>query len=189
MEIKHEIIDRELIKKIKSGDQRAFELLFRLLHKKLCNYAYIFVRDYSVSDEIIQETFIKVWETKDSLKEGQSVSAFLYKCVHNNSINYLKKKKVSSQFSEKYLNEIRASLSTVEQDFNEELIGKISLENLETRLTSAIDELPGQCREIFLLSRFENLTYQEIANKLEISVNSVKTQISRAFQKIRAVLK
>jgi len=182
---KLEIINGELIRKIKSGDQGAFELLFRLLHKKLCSYAYIYVRNYDVSDEIIQETFIKIWETREALREDQSVRAFLYRCVHNNCINYLKKKSVTIRLSEKYNHEFKVSAPVGEPDFNEELIEKLELENLETRLRLAIDELPDQCKEIFLLSRFNDLTYQEIAEKIGISVNTVKTQISRAFQKIR----
>jgi RNA polymerase sigma-70 factor, ECF subfamily len=186
--VQHEIIDGEQIKRIKSGDQIAFALVFRLLHKKLCSYAYVYVRDYDVSDEIVQETFIKLWESKELLKEDQSLCAYIYKCVHNNCINYIKKQQVNSKLSAEYINTVNVSMQTVEQDFDEELIEKLMLEDIESRLTLAINGLPGQCREIFLLSRFGYLSYQEIADKLAISVNTVKTQISRAFQKIRTEL-
>lgn len=182
--------DEKLISRIKAGDQFAFELLFKIMHRKLCAYAKTLVRDTDIANDLIQDTFIKIWEVRENLQEDKSIQAYLFRSVHNNCINYLHKKQLSIRHSEEYARNMKESLLFSEQSNDYELfLEKIAQDNFELLLSGAIDELPSQCKEIFLLSRYHHLTYSEIANKLGLSVNTVKTQISRAFQKIRNVLK
>jgi RNA polymerase sigma-70 factor, ECF subfamily len=186
---KEELIHNEIIKRVKSGDQKAFELLFNLYYNQLVNFAYTFLKDVDIANEIVQETYIKVWEIKDSLDENLSIKAFLYKCTHNNCINYIKKAQVTHKLTEKYITELSYRLKFLGENQPNSFFDDLAEEELELCVQKAIDSLPQQCREIFLMSRFKGLTYLEIANKLSISVNTVKTQLSRALQKIRLGIK
>lgn len=182
--------DEKLISRIKAGDQFAFELLFKLLHKKLCAYAKTLVNDNNIANDLIQDTFVKIWEVRENLREDKSIRAYLFRSVHNNCINYLHKKQLNIRHSEEYARNLKESLlfSGQSNDY-EQFLERIAQDDFEILLTGTINDLPSQCKEIFMLSRYQNLTYNEIAEKLGISVNTVKTQISRAFQKIRTVLK
>jgi RNA polymerase sigma-70 factor, ECF subfamily len=184
-----EILNIELTKRIKQSEHTAFELLFKMYHKQLCSYARIYVKHLDIADEVVQETFVKVWEARSTLDEHLSLKAFLYRCVHNNSINYIKKLQVSNRLTCGYVDEMKHRISLLEMETADNDFDKLATHELETYIQKAIDELPLQCREIFLLSRFKEMSYQEIADYLSISINTVKTQLSRAMQKIRSGLK
>jgi len=186
---KDKLVNSELTRLIKRGEQSAFELLFKLYHASLCNFARVYVKNYDVANEIVQETFIKIWEIRSTLDENLSLKAFLYKCVHNNCINYIKKEKTVIRLTEEFCLELNYRMKFLQQDTFDHYFETLSMEELEETARKAIDDLPDQCREVFLLSRFKGLTYQEIATHQNISINTVKTQLSRALQKIRFSLK
>lgn len=185
---KSELLNFELTERIKQSDEVAFQLVFKLYHVQLCHFAGTYVKHLDIADEIVQETFIKVWEVRSILDPHQSLKAFLYRCVHNNCVNYIKKVKVSSRLSEDYIREMKYRMQILEQNDSDDLFEKMAEDKLESAVQKAIDELPQQCREIFLLCRFKGLSYQQTADKLSISVNTVKTQLSRAMQKIRSAM-
>jgi RNA polymerase sigma-70 factor, ECF subfamily len=184
-ENKEAFILSELTKQIKADNHSAFEILFKLNYEPLVNYAKAFVTDHETAYEIVQETFIKFWENRKSLDENYSVKSFLFRCVHNNCINFIKKAKTIKQQSEDYQNDqllYSEILDTTQynsffEDFNDV--------HLEKKIASAIELLPQQCKEIFMLCRFDNKSYKDIAAKLDISVNTVKTQLKRALEKLR----
>jgi RNA polymerase sigma-70 factor, ECF subfamily len=180
---KGDLLNFELTERVKQGEQVAFELLFKLYHAQLCNFAKLYVRFMDIAEEIVQDTFIKIWEIRKTLDPNQSLKALLFRCVHNNSINYIKKAKVNNKLSEEYIKEMNYRIQFLEQDTTD--FDSLAEEELEIRIQKAIDELPAQCKEIFLLSRFNEMSYQQIADQLLISVNTVKTQLSRAMQKLR----
>jgi RNA polymerase sigma-70 factor, ECF subfamily len=185
---KGDLLNFELTERVKQGEQVAFELLFKMHHEQLCNYARVYVKSMDIADEIVQDTFVKIWEIRTTLDPDQSLKAFLFRCVHNNCINYIKKVKVNSKLSETYVNEMKYRMQLLEQDVPESYFDMLAEEELGISIKKAIDELPAQCKEIFLLSRFNEMSYQQIADKLRISVNTVKTQLSRAMQKLRGGL-
>lgn len=186
---KNKIIQIDLIQRIKKGENSAFELLFKLYYSPLLHFARVYVKQTDAAEEIVQETFIKVWETRASLDENQSIKAYLYRCIHNNSINYIKKLQLTRKLAEEYINELIYRLRLIEQETPQNYFDILAQEELEKRITMSIDSLPPQCREIFILCRLDGLSYQQIADKLNISINTVKTQLSRALQKIRTDLK
>jgi RNA polymerase sigma-70 factor (family 1) len=186
---KNEILNAELTRRIKQNEQSAFELLFKLYYHQLCNYARVYVKHFELADEIVQETFVKVWEVRATLDEQLSLKAFLYRCVHNNAVNYIKKLQVNNRLTSDYVNEMKHRMRLLEMETADGYFDKLAVQELEVYIQKAIDELPPQCREIFLLSRFKEMSYQEIADHLLISTNTVKTQLSRALQKIKSGLK
>ena len=186
---KEEILNTELIERIKQGDQRAFELLFKLYHTPLCNYAKVYVKHLDIADDIVQDTFIRIWESRSGLDPCQSLKAYLYRSVHNNCINHFRKKQVDNRLTKEYQAEIRQRIELLERNFSESSLDRLVAQELEISIQKSIDGLPGQCREVFILSRYNDLSYQQIADKLSVSINTVKTQLSRALNKIRENLK
>lgn len=186
---KEDILIADLTKRTKQGDQKAFELIFKLYHAPLCNYAKIYVKHPDIANEIVQDTFIRIWESKSGLDAEQSLKSYLYRSVHNNCINFIRKKQLNKKLTEEYMSEVLQRIEMLDRDFNESRFDQLITDELELTIQKSIDKLPEQCREIFLLSRYSDLTYQQIAKKLSISVNTVKTQISRSLQKIRENLK
>ncbi len=177
----------DFIEKLKKGNVRAFEQVFNMHYAGLCRYAQKYVIDLDNAREIVQGTFVKLWEIKNSLSQDTSVKSYLYKAVQNNCLDYLKHVKISNEYKEDLLRKVMdsgfKSISSPENCL-EGLIEK----ELEDRIIDAIASLPDSCREIFELSRFKGLKYREIAKELNISIKTVETQISRAIQALHEKL-
>lgn len=160
-------------------DHRAFEVLFKAHFKEMVFFAQRYLKDMDSAREIVQSSFVTLWDKRATLDPGQNIKAYLASVVHNRCMNHLRdnKKFNTSLLTFEGLSESMAQSSEV-------LIAK----ETEERIQQAINELPEKCREIFMLSRFENMKYQEIADHLGISVKTVETQMSKALQHMRVRL-
>jgi RNA polymerase sigma-70 factor (ECF subfamily) len=172
--------------KVKNGDLKAFELLYKSNFSALCLYAYGIVRDYEIVKEIVNDVFLKIWQKREELEIRYEIKSYLLRCVHNGCCNYLKSKSASGWSKLKEMNDNMEEIIGTNEDG---LLEIMSYRDVEKDVTRSIEELPPQCREIFHLSRFDLFTYQEISEKLNISVNTVKTQISRALVQLRGSLR
>lgn len=179
--------DKELLYLDMNIDKRLLELLFKLYYSKLCAYATTFIKVSDLAEEIVQETFIKLWENRASIKVDISFKAYIFKSVHNNCINYLRRNNVLKRQSKQMVDDILYHNELILQNFSSDIIDNLVSEELESRLNNALDELPAQSRNIFIMNRFDKLTYSEIAKELDISVNTVKTQMKRAIKKLRVI--
>lgn len=166
-----------LLKKIQKGDEKAFETIFKELYSSLCVYAKKFTQQTEPSEEIVQNIFYKLWDKREELNIHTSLKSYLFKAVHNNSIKYLHSKKFEEDYR-KFNEEIILNKKDYLPDFD-----------LKEKLNKSIDELPPQCRKIFILSRFDNLRHSEIAVKLGISEKTVEVQIRRANIALRKKLR
>lgn len=175
------------ILRLKKGDVRAFEQVFNTHYASLCRYAQKYVIDLDNAREIVQDTFVKLWEIKHSLSEDTSVKSYLYKAVRNNCLDYLKHVKISNEYKEDLLRKVMDSGFKSIASPENCLDGLIEKE-LEDRINDAIASLPDRCREIFELSRFKRFKYREIAKELNISIKTVETQMSRAIQALHEKL-
>jgi RNA polymerase sigma-70 factor, ECF subfamily len=182
-------LEEELINGLRDGNKSLFSVLFKTYYSPLTAYAATIVKEQGLAEEIVHESFIKLWENRENIHIETSLRAYLYRCIHNNCLNTLKTLVTQKKHSDKLVSEIsyHAQLSTL--NFKEELLEKIVSDELEVILGRVIEELPVQCREVFRLSRYEQKTYTEIAEILQVSVNTVKTQISRALEKLREAYK
>ncbi|WP_423148326.1 RNA polymerase sigma-70 factor [Rubrolithibacter danxiaensis] len=161
-------------------DDQAFEQLFKTHFKALHSYAAVMLRDDDLAEEIVQNMFLKLWEKREQLNVQTSVKAYLYKCVHNDSLNYLKHQKIKAKYQD---------YATYSMNGNTEQASKnLELSELESRLGEALNELPQQCRTIFQMSRFEELKYKEIAERLDLSVKTVENQMGKALKILRLKL-
>jgi RNA polymerase sigma-70 factor, ECF subfamily len=180
--------DPVLIHEIRNGNLKSFELVFKGFYPRLCTYAHSFVKDNDIASDLVKDIFIKWWESRSTVEIHSSVSGYLYKSVHNSCINYHNrelKKHITRNESE-----LNSSLSDIYYPSSDNYpVEKLITEEIEKALKAAIDKLPDQCREIFIMSRIEQLSHAEIADKLNISTNTVKVHIYRALDKIRKDLK
>lgn len=176
-----EISVDQLITTLKSGDITAFEMLFRTYYQPLCNYAYTFVQDRDEAEEIVQSTFLNVWEKRDNLSIHTGVKPYLYAMVRNASLNVLKHEKIKQQH-------VTMELAVAERSV-ESVARTVMASELETKIYKAMDKLPEQCRLVFKLSRFEELKYSEIAEQLNISIKTVENQMGKALKIMRDQLK
>jgi RNA polymerase sigma-70 factor (ECF subfamily) len=135
---------------------------------------------------MVQDFFVKFWESRKKVQIQISLKAFLYHSIHNQCINYLAHAQVEKKYSNWSLKNHKELVSPLSADYP---IANLILNELENTVKHTIDQLPDQCREVFLSVRYEELSYSEAADKLGISVNTLKTQLQRAIGKLREKLK
>lgn len=175
-----------LWRKIRKSDKRAFEILYKNHYARLCLYAYGFIPDEELVKEIVDDVFLKIWEKRETIDIKYGVKPYLYRCIHNSCMDHLGLKGGLKQNNRISISETIIELKGDDEDY---ILRNIALKHLEKDIDKVIEELPPKCREIFILSRFELLSYPEISEKLNISVNTVKTQMSRALDSLRLKLK
>jgi RNA polymerase sigma-70 factor (ECF subfamily) len=158
-------------------NERTLESLFRDHFTGLCQFAFGYVKDQEVAKEIVQDAFVSLWEKRQSIDLSKPVKSYLSTTVRNRCLNYLRDHK---KFSSDLLVLENLSHETI-YDQPDKLVES----DIHTQIASAIEELPEKCREIFKLSRHQNMKYQQIADELEISVKTVETQMSKALQHMR----
>ena len=167
--------------RIMMGDEQAFELLYRRYYARLCAFANKFLFDPQSSEEVVQDIFLKLWENRKTLQDGSSGKSFLFQAVHNKSLNLLAHQKVAVKYSEM----IKAVYSHPEEfDVHESLIAK----ELQKKILIVVNDLPPECRRIFMMSRSQGKKQLEIASELNISVKTVETQINRALKRLKIEL-
>src|SRR5215213_6013348 len=175
-----EVNDTVLINRLQMRDEAAFEEAFKSNYKSLHAYAFTILRDEIAAEEMVQNVFYKLWERTENLSITGSVRAYLYRAVYNESLNYLKHLKVRSEH--------RLFVSHRVNEGTDHASKKIQLRELEEKLQRALNDLPEQCRTIFQMSRFEELRYREIADRLAISVKTVENQMGKALKLLRVKL-
>lgn len=178
--------EQEIIRLLKTGSEDAIKLIFDRYYVDLCLYADSILKDRYASEEVVEELFITLWLKAKDLTIYASLKNYLYRSVHNNSIKYLNKMDTEGKNIEKFM--IHDLSEFYGDESNCQLVDLITKE-IEDKANTILSDLPDRCREIYLLNRYENLSYPEIAEKLNITVGTVKTQMSRAFEKFRIGLK
>jgi RNA polymerase sigma-70 factor (ECF subfamily) len=171
------IADKLILEHLKNSNQGVFEMVFKYYYSGLVIYADQIIKNIPVSEDIVQSVFLKLWETRESL-EIRSFRSYFIQCVKNRCIDYLRSSAVKNKFSQEFID---ASHNEIQEDL-------WTLMELDELINQAIDKLPPRCREIFLMSRNENLKIAEIAEKLRLSARTVETQISKALKVLRTEL-
>ena len=163
------------------GVEDLFEQVFKSHFKSLHSYACTIMRDPMPAEEIVQNIFLKLWEKKEEITIKENISVYLYRAVHNESLNYLRHRKVRSAYQSYAMRQHK-------QTEQERPAEKVVEKELEKKLEVALQELPEQCRTIFQLSRYEDLKYREIADKLGLSVKTIENQMGKALKLLRLKL-
>ncbi|BDD08291.1 DNA-directed RNA polymerase sigma-70 factor [Fulvitalea axinellae] len=156
--------------------ESAFGWLYAQYFDALFSYAFGMVQSDKVAEDLVQETFLSVWENKGGLKNIASLESYLYKGVYFNAMNEVRRKKVRETNA-------KTVLHVLYEDENSE-----SDKGLEAEIRKAIDDLPERCKEIFYLSKYSELKRSAISELLGVSVRTVDAQLNRAINKIRKYL-
>jgi len=176
-----DLLEKQVLETLQLGNESAFEMIFRTYYQPLCRYAYSFLQDKEEAEEVVQASFITVWEKRNNIAIETSLKSYLYRMVRNSCLNVIKHEKVKQQHVAHELAVSEVSHESVSQ--------KVQAAELEIRITEAMKTLPEQCRLVFQLSRFEELKYQEIADQLQISVKTVENHMGKALKLMREQLK
>ena len=171
----------ELIDSVKSGNQSAFEALYNLYSEKIYYVAYRFGLSEEDSAEVVQDVFVKVWERRRYLRTDLSFNAYLLTISKNFIIKKAKKNTTQTAF-QKYYSKMKSSADNSTEDM-------IAYADLFKVTNSFINSLPTQQRQIFVLSKFDRLSHQEISKKLNLSVRTIENHIYRATGRLRKHLK
>ena len=171
-----------------SNQHIAFDSLFNRYYAQLCVYCESFVGDKYVSEDLVQDVFMNIWMRRNELNLDETIKPYLYKAVHNSSIQFLRHHKVK----ERYNFRIKAKLTEAECiPFEWSIINTNPTEEAEIQILyhQALEQLPVQTRETFLCSREKGMKYSEIAELTGLSVKSIEYHISKALEVFRKVLK
>ena len=175
------------VRNLKDGNKKTFEWIFKTYYRDLCFHAERMVGEKEAAEDIVSDFFLKLWENRESMYITTSLRAYLHKGVFNNCLKYLEHLKVLHKYREHAQYMIDNSDLFQSQTDQQPLSLLISQETVN-EIEKAIDALPEQSKEVFLLARMEGLKYQEIAEKLDISINTVRTHMTRAMTKLRESL-
>ena len=166
---------------LQNGNHKAYEQLFAEWYVPLCNYAFSILRDQEEAKDIVQKTFYILWDQRSYIEIRTSVKSYLYRMVHNGCINKIKQIKNHFEHNQNIgFQQIQETKNTENDLLQKELIHEIE---------TAINKLPPRCKEVFKLSRFQQLSYAEISKELHITTNTVETQIVKALRILREELK
>jgi RNA polymerase sigma-70 factor (ECF subfamily) len=173
--------EKDLISRLKEGDQTAFELLFHVSYPGLVMYSEQYTTDRMEAEEIVQDFFVRFWQKHRRIIPSDSLKGYMFSSVKNGSLNFLKHKKVE----EKYIQKI-SDISDNNLLYDPDLY---VVSELQKKIKDSIELLPEKCREIFILSRLHGMKNEEIAADLNISKRTVETQISKALKILRVELR
>lgn len=156
-------------------------------YPKLVRFATEFVLFKEDAENITQDVFMNLWERQDALDHVENMNAYIFRLTKNRCLDYLKHKMSEEKYATAVQTDFEFDLKLQSLDrFDTDIIG---VEGLENQIMAAIDTLPARCREIFMLSRFEELRYKEIAERLGVSVNTVENQMAIALRKLKLKLR
>jgi RNA polymerase sigma-70 factor, ECF subfamily len=157
-----------------------FEVLFHTHYSSLCSYANHFIKDIDASEEVVQEVMLKIWVNRDSLIITSSIRSYLFRAVRNGCMNVLKHIDIREEYKAARELDTRESQRSGEDE--------MIVSELEQKIREAIDRLPLERRKVFIMSRYDGLTYNQIAEKLGISVKTVENQMGKALKTLRTEL-
>lgn len=172
--------DLLLFEQVKKNDLNSYEIIFKRYYKDLYRFAFSYVKEGTIAEEMAQEVFLYIWEKREQIEIHTTLKTYLYSAVKNKCLNYIKLE-LPKQQSMADISEVFLSVSEKRQDEGEN-------EQIKRYIQKAIDALPKKCRRIFLLSRNAGMTYEEIAEELEISKKTVENQMGIALKKLRESL-
>lgn len=161
---------------IRTKPEEALQSLYASYYSVLCNQVYVLLKDKEAAEDIVQEVISDLWLKKDIIVIQQTVFPYLKRACRNRALNYIRDHK-------KWENESEEMLLIFDNNINKDV--ELETQELQKVITLTIAQLPEKCRIVFSLSRFEDMTYQDIADHLQISIKTVENHISKALKILR----
>ncbi len=173
--------DAELLRRLRLGDERALEAVFRAHYAPMCAVVRRIVFAPDVAEELVQDVFFRFWSKRKQIAEIDALKTYLIRAARNTALNHLRRQKLEQAHEER-----EAALGepyTIESADEATTAGELT-----EVVNAAVSKLPPRCREVFLMSRDGGLTYTEIAREMGISIKTVETQMGRALKTLRTLL-
>jgi RNA polymerase sigma-70 factor, ECF subfamily len=168
----------ELLTRLKNGDILAFDRVYELYSHKLFSFVYKILKNEAEADDVVQEVFVKIWESRHKLEDYRLLNSYIFTIAYNNSIDLIRKKINNT----KYLEHLKNSATI---NFSPTIISQIEFNELNNQAEKLIANLPERQKQVYLLHREGGLTYPEIAEKLGISKNTVENHMVKALKYLR----
>lgn len=173
--------EKQTVSRSRASDISLFQQLFDSYFQSLVTYAFRFVNDWQAAEDIAQDVFMALWMKKEDIDFDQPVKPYLYRAVYNRSINYL-----NSALMQKRIE----GVDTIDELISQEILSynqhdALLLKEITAEINNFVETLPPQCRNVYKLSREENLKNKEIAARLDISEKAVEKHITKALTEIR----
>jgi len=178
LKLSNDNITQELLTRLKNGDILAFDQLYELYSHKLFSFVFKILKNEAEVDDIVQEVFVKIWESRNKLEDYKLLNSYIFTIAYNNSIDLIRKR-ISNN---KYLGHLKYSASI---NFTPTIVSQIEYNELNNQVEKLIANLPDRQKQVYLLHREEGLTYTEIAEKLGISKNTVENHMVKALKYLR----
>jgi len=172
--------ESEIIRRIKEGDIKEFETLFRSSYSSLVKYAGTLIKDQDSAEEIVQDLFFRLWQNKEKLNIESSLNGYLFRSVHNSCLHQIEHLKVVDRHAREVA--LESEIST------EDPAELLQYSELQAKIARILERLPERCGQIFCMNRFEGLKYSEIAIKLSVSVKTVEANMGKALKEFRKAL-
>lgn len=178
----------DIIKGLFIGDEEIYILLFQEYYVSLCAYSRRYVGRKDIAEEIVSDTFLKIWENRKSLEINTSVKAYVFHAVCNNSLNYLRKLKTKNNLKE-YFRETSSENLGFEVTSEEIEEQSLIMENMSQKIEEVVNLLPEQQQRAFRLKRLEGKKTKEVAEIMGLSVKTIEMHLSKATLHLRQNLK
>lgn len=159
--------------------EESFRFFFDQHYQKLCSYAYSFLKDDESCEDVVQEIFIAIWEKRRDLIGSDQLRFYVFSAVRNNCIRHLKKNQKHR------IVELKDENEGSDDDIFIKIDPPEAASEPSVLIAKAMDQLPAKCREVFLLSRLSDQSYQQIADSLGISIKTVENQMGKALKIMR----
>ena len=180
--------EADLLKKLKDGDQEAFNFLFRQYYAPLCRFACRYLGRADLSEDIVSDTFYNIWRIRETLNITLSIKSYLFQAVCKNSLNYLRKVK-REEMLEDYLHLYSMGHNNKDSIDGTEPSELLFVSELGKKIRNSVEKLPQQQKTAFILKKYEDKKNREIADMMNISVKTVEMHLTRAMFTLRTDLR
>ncbi len=171
-------LEQNIIQKLRTGDESGLRQMFDTYYSPLCVFALKYIDSFDLAEDLVQEVFIKFWEKKKVQGLRGSLKSYLFSAVKNDSLNHIRQNK---KFRIEELDDEFDLLMEQSSDMED-------LEDKKLKLYQEMENLSEQSRKVFEAIIFQNMKYKEVAEELDVSVNTIKTHFSRALKQLRSSL-
>lgn len=168
--------DNELLAQLRLGNKEAFKAIYLKYHGRIYNFCLKMITDADEAQDIVQHVFIALWNQREQVDLNKPVEGYIYALARYTLYHAFRKKLIHKAAMENLIHETQPPVEAIEE---------ITYKELEIYLEDLIEKLPAKRREIFKMNRSEGLTYKEIATRLNISENTVDTQIRKSLHLLR----
>lgn len=164
---------------LNQGDERGIELIFRQYYAYICKAVYKIIPDSNLVEDLAQDVFYELWRKRGRIQVASSLKGYLRRAAVNKALNFVRDQRI--KFAEQGQAPVQRSAEASAPE-------QLAADHLQSRIDQAINALPERCRMVFILSRFEDMSYREIADQLDIAPKTVENQMAKALKILRELL-